>query len=81
MEILKMVLMIIFAIDCIALTAIVLLQEGKSAGLGSIGGMADSYWGKNKGRSMEGTLVKITRVLAVLFVLLAVVLNLGVFNA
>ncbi len=81
MEILKMVLMILFAIDCIALTAIVLLQEGKSAGLGSIGGMADSYWGKNKSRSMEGTLVKITRVLAVLFVVFAVVLNLGVFNA
>ena len=81
MEILKMVLMILFAIDCIALTAIVLLQEGKSAGLGSIGGMADSYWGKNKSRSMEGTLVKITRVLAILFVVLAVVLNLGVFNA
>ena len=40
MEILKTVLMIIFAIDCIALSAIVLLQEGKSAGLGTISGMA-----------------------------------------
>lgn len=74
-----MVLMILFAIDCIALTAIVLLQEGKSAGLGTIGGMADSYWGQNKGRSMEGTLVKVTRVLAVLFIVLALVLNLKVF--
>lgn len=81
MEILKMVLMIIFAIDCIALTAIVLMQEGKQAGLGTISGMADSYWGKNKGRSMEGTLVKVTRVLAILFIVLAVVLNLSVFNA
>lgn len=79
MEVLKTILMIVFAIDCIALTAIVLLQEGKSAGLGTIGGMADSYWGQNKGRSMEGALVKITRVLAVLFVVLAVVLNLKVF--
>ena len=33
MDILKIVLMILFAIDCIALTAIVLMQEGKSAGL------------------------------------------------
>lgn len=79
MEILKMILMIIFAIDCIALTIIVLLQEGKSAGLGTIGGMADSYWGQNKGRSMEGTLVKSTKFLAVLFIVLAAVLNLGVF--
>ena len=53
MEILKTILMIIFAIDCIALTAIVLMQEGKSAGLGTISGMADTYWGQNKGRSME----------------------------
>lgn len=79
MEILKTVLMILLAIDCIALTIVVLLQEGKSAGLGTIGGMADSYWGQNKGRSMEGTLVKLTRVLAVLFILLALALNLKVF--
>lgn len=79
MEILKTVLMILLAIDCIALTIVVLLQEGKSAGLGTIGGMADSYWGQNKERSMEGTLVKVTRVLAVLFILLALALNLKVF--
>lgn len=79
MEILKTVLMILLAIDCIALTIVVLLQEGKSAGLGTIGGMADSYWGQNKGRSMEGTLVKVTRALAVLFILLALALNLKVF--
>ena len=79
MEILKTVLMILLAIDCIALTIVVLLQEGKSAGLGTIGGMAHSDWGQNKGRSMEGTLVKVTRVLAVLFILLALALNLKVF--
>ena len=73
MEILKIVLMILFAIDCIALSAIVLLQEGKSAGLGTISGMAD------KGRSMEGALVKSTKFLAVLFIVLAAVLNLKVF--
>lgn len=80
MEILKTVLMILLAIDCIALTIVVLLQEGKSAGLGTIGGMADSYWGQNKGRSMEGALVKSTKFLAMLFIVLAVVLNLSVFN-
>lgn len=80
MDILKIVLYIIFVIDCIALSAIILLQEGKSAGLGTIGGMADSYWGQNKGRSMEGALVKITRVLAIVFLLLALALNMGIFN-
>ena len=79
MEILKTVLLILFAIDCIALTVIVLMQEGKSAGLGSISGAAETYWGRNKGRSMEGMLVKITKILAVFFMLLAAVLNLNVF--
>jgi preprotein translocase subunit SecG len=51
------------------------MQEGKSAGLGSIAGAADTYWGKNKGRSMEGTLNKATKVLAVLFILIAILLN------
>ena len=78
MDILKTVLTIIFVIDCIALAAIILLQEGKSAGLGTISGAADSYWGHNKGRSMAGTLVKVTRVVAGLFIVLAVGLNLGV---
>ena len=75
MEILKTVLLILFAIDCIALTVIVLMQEGKSAGLGTIAGMADSYWGQNKGRSMEGLLVKITKWLAIGFMVIAVILN------
>ena len=77
---LKIVLYIVFVIDCIALSAIILLQEGKSAGLGTIGGVADSYWGQNKGRSMEGALVKSTKFLAILFLVLSVVLNLKVFN-
>ena len=71
----KIVLYIIFVIDCIALSAIILLQEGKSAGLGTIGGMADTYWGQNKGRSMEGHLVLATKIMAILFMVLAIVLN------
>ena len=80
MDILKIVLTIIFAIYCIVLSAIILLQEGKSAGLGTISGMADTYWGQNKGRSMEGALVKATRISAILFLVLAMLLNMGIFN-
>ena len=80
MEILEIVLKILFVIDCIVLVAIVLLQEGKEAGLGSLAGASNSFWGQNKGRSMEGALVKITRIAAIVFVLLAVALNLKVFN-
>lgn len=77
MEILRIILTVIFAIDCIALTIVVLMQEGKQQGLGSIAGVADTYWGKNKGRSMEGGLVKVTTLMAVLFFVLAIVLNMN----
>ena len=79
MEALRVVINIIFILVCVALTVLVLMQEGKSAGLGSISGAAETYWGRNKGRSMEGMLVKITKILSVFFMLLAVVLNLNVF--
>ena len=71
----KIFLTIIFLAVCIGLTAIVLMQEGKAAGLGSIGGIGDSYWGKNKGRSMEGNLVRFTKFLAAAFLLIALLLN------
>ena len=75
MSALRLILTILFILDCLVLTVVVLMQEGKSQGLGAIAGAAESYWGKNKGRSMEGVLVKITRALAVGFILLAIVLN------
>ena len=77
MAVLRTVLTVILILVSIAFTVIVLMQEGKSAGLGAISGAAETYWGKNKGRSMEGALVKITKVLGVSFLLLAVVLNIN----
>ncbi|MCI8694933.1 MAG: preprotein translocase subunit SecG [Lachnospiraceae bacterium] len=76
---LKIVLTVFFIVVCIALVVLVLMQEGKSAGLGAISGITETYWGKNKGRSMEGRLVKFTTILAVLFMGLAVILNLNIF--
>ena len=79
MSVLYIVIKVVFIIVCIALSAIIIMKEGKSAGLGAIAGAADSYWGQNKGRSMEGGLVKATKILAVLFFVLALVLNLKIF--
>lgn len=77
MEILRVIVTVVYVLICIGLVAVVLMQEGKSAGLsGAINGVADTYWGKNKGRSMEGALAKITKILAALFLILSVVLNL-----
>lgn len=77
MGVLRIILTVIFVLVCIAAVVLVLLQEGKSAGLGAIAGAAESYWGKNKGRSMEGNFVRWTKILAVVFFLLAIVLNLN----
>ena len=76
----RVLLMGLFILVCIAITIVVLMQESKQTGLsGAISGAADTYWGKNKGRSMEGNLVKWTKILTVVFFLLAIVLNLDIF--
>jgi preprotein translocase subunit SecG len=67
-------------IICVIMTIIILMQEGKSQGLGAIaGGNSDTYWGKNKGRTMEGFLVKFTTGLVVAFFVLAILLNMHLF--
>lgn len=79
----KGILTIVYILVCVGLTVIVLMQEGKDAGLSAITGGAsggtDTYWSKNKGRSAEGALKKGTTALAVLFILLSIVLNLKVW--
>ena len=70
----KTALTILFIIICLAMVILVMAQEGKEAGLGTISGMSDTYWGKNKGRSKEGKLIKATTVVSVLFFVMAIFL-------
>ncbi|MBR6228192.1 MAG: preprotein translocase subunit SecG [Eubacterium sp.] len=74
MSTLKLIVTIAYIVVCVVLVIVVLMQEGKNTGLGALSGSSDTYWTRNKGRSAEGILVKITRVAAVLFVVLSVVL-------
>ena len=74
MSTLKLIATIVYIVVCIALIIVVLMQEGKTSGLGAIGGAADTYWSKNKGRSSQGMMIKVTRVLAAVFIVLSVVL-------
>ena len=74
----KTALTVLFILVCIAMVILVTVQESKENGLGSLaGGMADTYWSKNKGRSLEGKLVKATAVCCVLFFVVAVALCLA----
>lgn len=79
MDILRTIVMVVFIAICVILTIVILMQEGKGGGLGAIAGGADSYWGKNKGRSMEGVLVKVTRILVALFLIIAAFLCIARF--
>ena len=75
--VMRYVLTSLFGVLALALIVLVILQEGKSAGLGTIGGMADTYWEKNKSRSREGILEKLSKVAAIGFVVIAFILTFG----
>ena len=76
----RIILTVVMIIISVIMTVIILMQEGKSQGLGAIAGAnSDTYWGKNKGRTMEGFLVKFTTGLVVVFFLLAILLNMHLF--
>ena len=78
MAVLRVIVTVLYVLICVALVALVLFQESKTQGLsGTINGVAETYWGKNKGRSIEGALEKGTKILAALFIVLSVVLNLN----
>ncbi|NLJ89363.1 MAG: preprotein translocase subunit SecG [Clostridiales bacterium] len=73
---LKTIVTIIYLLICLAIVVLVLMQEGKSGLSSSIGGgTANSYWGRNKDRSIEGSIPKLTGILAGVYVVLSIVLN------
>ena len=76
-----LVLTIIISIVSVIMIVAICLQEGKSAGLsGSIAGGSENYWSKNKSRSKQGRLERVTVVLAVIFFVAAIALNIGLIS-
>ncbi len=75
MRIAKIALVILFVILGVALSAIILMQEGKSDGLGALSGSTDTYWQRNRGRSVEGSLEKFTKFGTVAFFAVALLLD------
>ena len=72
-------IVILHIIVAIALIAIVLMQSGKTAGLsGSIAGGAETFFGKNKGRTIDAILSKITAAAAVIFLVTSLLILLFV---
>ncbi len=65
---------ILLLIASLVLIATVLLQPGEARGLGSIAGGAETFFGKNKARSMEGKLALATKVSAIVFTVMALII-------
>lgn len=75
--ILKFALTIIQLVLAVILTGIIILQQGRQQGLGAISGAADTFFSKNKASSIDAILSKLTVVIATVFIILTLVLNLG----
>ena len=76
MSALNIVLTILQVLSGLALTVIVLMQSGKSAGLsGSISGGADTFLSKGKAKTLDAKLARWTKLFALAFVLLTLVLH------
>ena len=75
-------LIIIHVIISVILVAVVLMQHGKQQGLsGAIAGGAETFFGKNKGRTIDEVLKKVTSLIAVLFVASSIALAVYSINA
>lgn len=77
MGVLKIILTILQLLSGLAVTVVVLMQSGKSAGLsGAIAGGAETFLSKGKAKSLDEKLAKATKWFAIVFVVLTLVLNL-----
>ncbi|MBO4496716.1 MAG: preprotein translocase subunit SecG [Lachnospiraceae bacterium] len=78
MEALAWILRILFLLVCVVIIALVLMQDSKGEGLSAAitGGTRSTFISKNKGRTKEGLLSRLTVVFSVLFIVLAIVLGL-----
>jgi len=76
MQPVAIIIAVIDILVSIALVMMVVFQEGSSKGLGIIGGGAETFFGKSKGRSIDAVLKKLTSVAAIVFAILTIILYL-----
>jgi len=74
MAILNGIVTVVLVICALVLIATVLLQPGESNGLGAIAGGAETFFGKNKAKTMEGKLALATKISAAAFIVCALVI-------
>jgi preprotein translocase subunit SecG len=73
--VLKIILSVVFILVSFGMIAIILMQQAKQAGLTAITGETESYFGRNKGKTMDAMLGRLTIVLGIFFAVIAIVLG------
>ena len=76
MEAIKIILTVLVVIASVVMTAVVLLQSGKEAGLGAIAGNSNSYMSKSKMGSLDKKLAAATKWIALVWILLVLAMTL-----
>ena len=76
MTALSIIIDVVLILIALALIVAVLMQQGQKQGLGAIGGGAETFFSKGKAKTLDGTLAKMTKWVALAFVVLTLVLNL-----
>ncbi|MBO2527589.1 MAG: preprotein translocase subunit SecG [Clostridiales bacterium] len=76
MSTMKIILLIMQLISCVALTAIIMMQDSKEGGMGALTGNSESYMGKGKSATLDAKLASITKWIAAAFVLLTLIVSL-----
>lgn len=81
MTALRVIVNILHIIFSLSIVVIVLMQSGKSAGLGSIAGGAETFFGKNKGKTIDAMLSKYTGFAAIAFLITSLALYVLIANS
>jgi len=74
MAIITVLITILLVVSALVLIGTVLLQPGESQGLGAIAGGAETFFGKNKSKTMEGKLALATKISAGVFTVCALLI-------
>ena len=79
--VIKIIALIVMAICAIFITLVVLFQPGNSSGIGALGGQTETFLGKNKSKTFEHRMKKLTVISGIVFAVLAIVFAIVAFFA
>lgn len=74
MSVAAVIVGILLLIAALVMIVTVLLQSSEQNGLGAIGGAAETFFGKNKAKGIEAKLALVTKICAIVFVALSIVM-------